>query len=74
MRYQSLISNTKTQISIAYQTLDLYRIPKPRFVINLVFGIQGKSRFRYIVYIWVLVCDINLGFGVRYQSRFCYTV
>jgi hypothetical protein len=34
--------------------------------INLVFGIQGKSRFCYTVYIWVLVCDINLGFGVRY--------
>jgi hypothetical protein len=47
----------KTYIYIAYQNLDLYRMPKHIFIshsktyigINLGFGIQYKSRFWYTI-------------------------
>jgi hypothetical protein len=52
---------TKTYIYFVFQNLDLYHIPKPRFIpyykINISFGIH-----------------INLAFGMRYKSRFWYVV
>jgi hypothetical protein len=68
-------------IYISYQYLDLYRIPKPRFIqytntyIYIVYqklDLYRIPKARFISHAKVLVYGINLGFGKRDKSRFYY--
>jgi hypothetical protein len=56
-------------IYTAYQTLDLYRIQNPRFLLHSKIDLYRVPQPRYIPH-----TTTYLGFDIRYESMFWYNI